>query len=358
MIRLTRRAALAGAAAVTPAALLPRRRAHGADPLRVAVYGGYFKDSFDQHIFPMFLKATGIEIEGVPEPTSEAWAVQLEQAARAGETPADVSMSAQTIMLRGQQAALWLPLDPAKLPNMKFLEEHHVHKYPDGRIDGLNAVAWYITLVTNTEVFPEPPTSWTEFWDPKHKDQIGLLSLPSNSFLLEITATTLFGGKDILASDEGVLKVMGKLAEAKPNVRLWYRDEGQFQQALETGEIPMGQYYHDVTGVAASQGRPVRSTFPKEGGVLDSGAWTISPVSKKIDQAYAFIDFMCQPEVQDIVSRNLGTVPTVKREHLTLTEEEFAAVSTDIPPIIPDYALHTGERQDFVTQKWNEIVTG
>ncbi len=358
MTKLTRRQTLAGAAAMTAAAILPGRPARAADPLKVAVYGGYFKDSFDQHIFPLFFKKTGIEVEGVPEPTSEAWAVQLEQAARAGETPADVSMIAQTVLLRGQKSELWLPLDPAKLPSMKFLAEHHIQRYPDGRIDGLNAVAWYITMVTNTETFAEPPSSWAEFWDPKHKDQIGLLSLPGNSFLLEITAATFFGGKDILATDEGVLEVLKKIAEVKPNVRLWYRDEGQFQQALESGEIPMGQYYHDVTGLAASEGKPVRSTFPKEGGVLDSGAWTISPVSKRIEESYAFIDFMCQPEVQDLVSRNVGTVPTVKREHLSLTAEEFGAVSTDIPPIIPDYALHSGQRQDFVAQKWIETITG
>ena len=54
---------------------------------------------------------------------------------------------------------------------------------------------------------------------------------------------------------------------------LWYRDEAQFEQALKSGEIPMGQYYHDVTGLAAADGHPVRSTFPKEGGIQDSGSW-------------------------------------------------------------------------------------
>jgi len=170
MTTLTRRQALAGAGAFAATALLPRQRAEAADPIKVAVYGGYFKDSFDQHIFPMFTKETGIPVEGVPEPTSEAWAVQLEQAARAGITPADVSMIAQTIMLRGQKEELWLPLDPAKLPNMKYLASHHIHKYPDGRIDGLNAVAWYITLVTNTQVFPQAPTSWTEVLGPQAQE--------------------------------------------------------------------------------------------------------------------------------------------------------------------------------------------
>lgn len=55
--------------------------------LKVGVYGGYFKDSFDKNIFPEFTKATGIAIESVAEPTGEAWLVQLEQAARAGQAP-------------------------------------------------------------------------------------------------------------------------------------------------------------------------------------------------------------------------------------------------------------------------------
>jgi len=54
MTTLTRRQALAGAGAFAATALLPRQRAEAADPIKVAVYGGYFKDSFDQHIFPMF----------------------------------------------------------------------------------------------------------------------------------------------------------------------------------------------------------------------------------------------------------------------------------------------------------------
>ena len=73
-----------------------------------------------------------------------------------------------------------------------------------------------------------------------------------------------------------------KLAEVKPNVRLWYRDEAQFEQALKSGEIPMGQYYHDVTGLAAADGHPVRSTFPKEGGILDSVA--IGALSRASDE--------------------------------------------------------------------------
>ena len=325
--------------------------------LKVGVYGGYFKDSFDKNIFADFTKETGIAIESVAEPTGEAWLVQLEQAAKAGQAPADVSMMSQVAMLKGQSTDLWATLDTAKIPNASNLIDHFVNKYPDGRVAGIGAVAWYITLVTNTDVYKEAPTSWNALWDPANADKLGLLALVSNSFLLEVTAKTHFGGTNALDTEEGLVKAFEKLAEVKPNVRLWYRDEAQFEQSLKSGEIPMGQYYHDVTGLAAADGQPVRSTFPKEGGIMDSGCWALSRASEKVEEAHTFINYMCQPKIQSLLSRKVGTAPTVKRDLLDLTAEEFAAVSSDIEPIIPRYDLYTS-KADWLNQKWTEMIAG
>ncbi len=352
-----RRAVLAGGLAGVSMLAMPAVLRAQDRSLKVGVYGGYFKDSFDKHIFTEFTKASGIAIESVAEPTGEAWLIQLEQAARAGQAPADVSMMSQLTILKGQSTELWAPLDAAKLTNTGNLIERFVNKYPDGRIAGIGAVSWYITLVTNTDVYKEAPTSWAALWDPANADKLGLLALVSNSFLLEVTAKTFFGGTNALDTEEGQLKAFEKLAEVKPNVRLWYRDEAQFEQALKSGEIPMGQYYHDVTGLAASEGHPVRSTFPKEGGILDSGSWAVSRASKKLDEAHEFINYMCQPSVQATLSRKVGTSPTVKRELLDLNEKEFAAVSTDIDPIIPRYDLYQ-TKSDWLNQKWTEMIAG
>ena len=325
--------------------------------IKVGVYGGYFKDSFDKHVFPAFTEATGIAVESVAEPTGEAWLVQLEQAARAGQAPADLSMMSQVAMLKGQSTELWTPIDTAKLENTGNLLDQFVNKYPDGRVAGIGAVAWYITLVTNTDAYPEAPESWAALWDPANADKLGLLALVSNSFLLEVTAKTHMGGTNALDTEEGQIAAFEKLAEVKPNVRLWYRDEAQFEQALKSGEIPMGQYYHDVTGLAAADGNPVRSTFPKEGGILDSGCWALSRASEKGEEAHIFIDFMSQPEIQTLMSRNVGTAPTVARDLLDLSDEEFAAVSSDIDPIIPRYDLYTS-KADWLNQKWTEMIAG
>ena len=355
--RLSRRSILGAGIAGAGMLAMPSIVRAQEKSLKVGVYGGYFKKSFDENIFPEFTKTTGIAVESVAEPTGEAWLVQLEQSAKAGQAPADLSMMSQVSTLKGQSTELWTPLDSSKIKNFDSLLPQFISKYPDGRVAGIGAVAWYITLVTNTNVFPTAPDSWAALWDPANADKLGLLALASNSFLLEVTAKTFMGGTNALDTEEGILKALDKLAEVKPNVRLWYRDEAQFEQALKSGEIPMGQYYHDVTGLAVADGQPVRSTFPKEGGIQDSGNWVLSRASTKVDEAHTFIDYMSQPAIQSLMSRKVGTAPTLKRELLDLTPEEFAAVSSEIPPIIPRYDIYTN-KADWINQKWTELIVG
>ncbi|NVO54338.1 extracellular solute-binding protein [Rhodobacteraceae bacterium B1Z28] len=123
-------------------------------------------------------------------------------------------------------------------------------------------------------------------------------------------------------------------------MRLWYRDEGAFQQALQDGEIPMGQYYHDVAGLAAAEGFPVRSTFPKEGGILDSGYWIVPEFAQPVDEIHEFINYTCDPAVQATLARFLGTAPVVDPSLTDLTSEELAAVSSPTTPIIPRYDIY------------------
>ncbi len=125
---VSRRAVLgAGAAGAALLAMPHIARAQGGS-LKVGVYGGYFKDAFDKHIFPAFTETTGIAVESIAEPTGEAWLVQLEQAARANAAPADVSMMSQVATLKGMAVDLWAPLDLAKIPNAVNVKPEFINK--------------------------------------------------------------------------------------------------------------------------------------------------------------------------------------------------------------------------------------
>lgn len=354
---LTRRRFLSTTAATGVATLAAPSIAKAAQPLKVGTYGGFFEDSFKQFIYPEFTKATGIEVNSVAVPTGETWLVQIKNAARAKTAPADVSLMAGIPRSHGADQNVFRKLDDSKIPNLANMPDRFQDRYDDGRLFGVGAVSWYITLCTNSDEIPDTPESWAALWDETYKDQIGLLGLASNSHMLEVTAATFFGGTDILDTREGIQQVFDKLSELVPNVRLWYKDEGAFQQALQDGEIPMGQYYHDVAGLAAAEGFPVVSTFPKEGAIVDSGYWIVPEHAKPVDEIHAFINFIAAPETQALLSRNVGTAPVIDPALTDLSADELAAVSSPKTPIVPRYDIYK-DHADWISDTWNKMIAG
>jgi len=154
-----------------------------------------------------------------------------------------------------------------------------------------------------------------------------------------------------------VVEVLTKLQEVRPNVKLWYRDEAQAQQAFNTGEVSLGQFYHDITTYAASQGEPLRSVFPVEGAILDSGFWAVTKTTENLAGCIAFIDYFCRPEIQAELARTLGTTPTARKETMDLTEEEYEAVGGPGPDaaLRPKYEMYD-EWEDFIDQRWTEMI--
>lgn len=325
--------------------------------ISVGTFGGLFKDAFDQHVYPEFTKATGIKVRSIAVPSSPAWLVQLANAVRAGKVPADVSMMAGVPIPSGIRQGLFMPLDFAKMPNAANVSEIFFDRGADKQTYGVGCTAWYLTLCTNTDAYPEPPKSWRVLWDKENAGKIALGTILSDMFLLEMTAATFFGGAEILDTAEGMDKVFDKLAEIVPNVALWWRDEGQFQQALNSGEVPMGQYFHDVTGLAVKEGFPVRSTFPTEGGIVQYGSWVVAKTTTMPQESQAFIDFTSDPSMQALITRNVGTAPIVDRIKTDLTDAEFAAVSSDIPPIVPRYDIYLDQGQEL-NQRWSTMIAG
>ena len=325
--------------------------------IKVSTYGGFFEDNFKK-MYPGFTKATGVEVESLPEPTSEVWVVQLQNAVEAGTPPpADVSMLSGVGVQRAINGGILATYDLSAIPNNEFLADGYIRTDDSGAVAGVGAVSWYITLVSNTDRVAESPDSWTAFWDPKWNDELALLKNAANSYLIEICATCYFDGYDILDTQDGVVQVLTKLQEVKPNVKLWFRDEATAQQAYNTGEVSLGQFYHDITTYAASQGEAIRSVFPTEGAILDSGFWSITKTTENLAACQAFVDYMCQPTVQAELARTLGTTPTATKESMDLTAEEYAAVGGPGPEaaLRPKYEMYD-VWEDWIDQKWTEMI--
>ena len=153
------------------------------------------------------------------------------------------------------------------------------------------------------------------------------------------------------------MEVLTKLQEVKPNVKLWFRDEAKAQQAYNTGEVSLGQFYHDITTYAASQGEPLRSVFPTRARSSTRGSGRSRRPRRTLAGAIAFIDYMCRPEIQAELARTLGTTPTAKKDTMDLTDEEYEAVGGPGPEaaLRPKYEMYD-EWEDFIDQQWTEMI--
>ena len=211
-------------------------------------------------------------------------------------------------------------------------------------------------MVVNTELVQPLPQSWAEFWDEKYKDKLGLQALYTGR-LLDITAATFFNGQKTLATKEGILEVIEKVGQIKPNTKIWFKAENVMQNALQNEEVIAGMYYHDVASLMAADGFPIVSLFPKEGNVVDYGSWCLSSVSDKSEEAHEFVNFTSDPEIQSLLSRKIGVAPLVSKSKTNLSDEEFAAVSSEQAPIIPAYESYLNYG-DFIKEAWDKMLTG
>ncbi len=322
--------------------------------LRISTYGGFFEQGFAAHLYPEFTRATGIKVQSIAQAAGLTFLMQLIQANRAGIAPLDLCLNSPLDVLRGRSAGIWRTFDPSRLPNLGNMPDTFIAHGPGG-MDAVGALGWYVTFACDPTRLHPLPTSWSLLWEPAYRGAWGLNG--GASYLFEITAATFFGGTDILGSRAGIHAVTRKIAELTPNVKLWWDSEGVMQTALENQDVLGGTYFNDVAKVLAAGGTPVASVFPREGGVIDFGSWCQPSASTRTAEATAFIDFMASPKAQEIVARQIGAVPLIRRELMDLTPAEFASVSSEIPPIHVDLKMRATQLS-FLSSEFNSLVMG
>ena len=343
-------AGMAAASSVIGTPLIAQERS-----LKIGSYGGYFENSFKEFVYPVFTEATGIAVESVTQPNSTDWLVTMTQATKAGTVPADLSLYARDSMIKASRiGGLLAPLDMAAMPASANLDPYFVFEDGTGSI-GVGAMSWFTAMVVNPEQV-EVPASWADFWDSSKFE--ASLGLPKNynAGILDFVAATFFDGVSTFDTEEGILAMIDKAAELKPNTALWWSAESQMEQAMKNGDVIGGIYYWDVASLMKADGFPILPLFPKEGNLQDYGSWCMSAISEKTAEAAEFINFSCDPATQALMSRMIGTAPLLDKSKTDLTDEEFSMVSGS-PSIKPAYEAYL-DKETFIKEAWDKMLAG
>jgi spermidine/putrescine transport system substrate-binding protein len=201
---------------------------------------------------------------------------------------------------RWREAGLLQPLDEALLPNLADVWDglktipQTVH---EGRrwfapFDCGNASILYRTdLVDPADVAEE---SWSLLFNDNYAGRLAMYD--AGAEMVAIAALTLgYGAADLDEAQLGSVKLM--LARQRGLVRFYWREAGEIEHALASGEIVAAYAWNDSAARVNEMGVPVRFMTPREGRLT----WACGLVRRAgatgdAAAAHDFIDAMLAPE--------------------------------------------------------------
>lgn len=286
-------AAIAGAATI--GALAPLRATAQDKTLTLMMWGATW-DRIFKPLAADYKKETGVTLEVVNQTTATDGLAKLQ--AMRSKPQVDVWFTNESTALRaGTDKQLFVPLDPAKIPNLKTLMK--------GASSDMFAALYYgaVGIVYRPDLVPGGKiTSWNDLWKPEFKNKV---SLPIPSFFpgkMIIVASMLNGGKPT-DPDPGI-EFLGKV---KNNVN-FHNSDANARRALAQGEMWAIVTTPSAVGALKDQNVPVAMASPKPTPLFFEGMMIVR--SGKEAMAAQFINKTLSPEWQKYVTEtyNMGPV--------------------------------------------------
>ena len=300
----------------------------------------------------------------------------LETKLLAGNTGYDLVVPSGYFLARQIQAGIFQEIDRSKIPNWQNLDPElmaQAAKYdPDNAhaliyMWGTTGLAYNVDKVK--ERLPEAPLdSWKLLFDPavagKLKD-CGIMVLDAADDVLPSALT--FIGENPDSKDPKVLEKGAEVVQkVRPSIRKFHSSENI--NALANGDICLSLMFSGDAGIAATRaeeaknGVDIEYVIPQEGAQLWFDMMAIPTDAQNVENAYAFINYLLEPEVMAKIS-NFVTYPNAVPASLPLIEEE---VKGD-PNLFPTAEMRRKlfvvtpfdqKVQRAVTRLWTRIVTG
>ncbi|MBI3512768.1 MAG: extracellular solute-binding protein [Proteobacteria bacterium] len=343
------RAALLLVAALAAAPGAARAQNAPTGEITFAGYVGIFQDNYTAAVIEPFLKRfPGIKVSYFPMQTSAQMLGLLR--AHKDDPEVDAVILDISVSGAGNQEGLFVPLDPALVPNAADI--HDLGKVAGGF--GPAVTFDHFVMLYNTELVTPPPTGFADFWNPAYKGQVALVAAPNiQAIALTILIDNALGADYRKTIDPAVKR----LAALSPNVQTWeakpdnYTVVANGTAKLGTGWNARAQLYGDLT-----KGK-LGVLIPSEGSAFQINTMNLVAKGKHLAAAQAFINYTLSPEAQAAFTERMFYAPTNKKaavspDALARTATAPAAMAKMLP-IDWDYVLTV---RDAWLNRWRREI--
>ncbi|MBP3964777.1 ABC transporter substrate-binding protein [Paenibacillus lignilyticus] len=246
-------------------------------------------DYIDPDLVAAFEEETGIKVIYQTFDSNEAMMTKIEQ----GGTTFDISVPSEYAISKMKEEDLLLPIDKAKLPNLKFINPRFMNLSFDP--DNAYSIPYFwgtVGIVYNTELLKGMDfKSWDDLWDPGLRNQILLvdgarevIGFGLNSLHYSLNDT----------NEDHLQEAKAKLEELTPNVKAIVGDEIKLLLANE--EAAVGVVWSGDASEIIGENEKLTYVVPEEGSNLWFDNMVIPKTARNIEGAHQFINFMLDPE--------------------------------------------------------------
>ena len=278
---------------------------------------------FPQEVLDRFTRETGIEIHYANFDYDEDMLAKLENA-DGGDY--DVVIADDYIIQIAIEEGLVQKLDVSKLLNWECINPIYQGQFYDPQDEyTVPYGAGVQTIVYDPALVDGEITGYEDLWDSSLKSSI---ALTGNYRVIEGMALKTLGYSYNTEEIEEIEQAGEKLKQLAANVRLI--SDNDTQNFIITGEASVGILYTSQVTTALLERPDLKVVYPEEGIGFGIMANFIPSNAPHADAAYAFIDYILQPEISAACYEYMGYYCTNKAAESYIRDEMKEAI------IMPD----------------------
>lgn len=255
-------------------------------------------DYIDPELITKFEEETGYKISYETFDSNEAMYTKINQ----GGTSYDIAIPSEYMIERMKEEGMLHELDHSRIEGLEHIDSRFLDLPFDE--DNRYSIPYFwgtLGIVYNEKFIEEEPASWNDLWNPAYKNNLMLIDGAREVMGIGLQSE----GYSLNEKDPQVLvQVAEKLKEMTPNVKAIVADEIKMYMIQEEAGIAV-----TFSGEASEmlwENENLHYVIPEEGTNLWFDNIVIPKTSRNLDGAYAFINFMLDPENAAVNAEYVG----------------------------------------------------
>lgn len=250
---------------------------------------------------------------------------------------------------------LLLPLDRARLKGFGNLDPRFLDQESDPENRHSVPYLWGTTgLGYDKAKAGAPLDSWNAVFDERFRGRILMLDDPREAFGVALKLM----GRSINETDPAVLRQAAERLKAQKRLVRTY-NSSDFANLLAAGDVDVSHGWNgELAEVVARDPQRFAYVVPREGSTLWIDSLALPAKARNVDEAYAFLDFVLEPEV---AARIVNGVHYAGANRAAL--DRIAPEIRNDPAIYPpkevldrcELIKDLGETTQLIDELWTEI---